>query len=1209
MKIKIIYAFFLIFWTYSIKAQIPKEKSSIPSPQAWNFTQYGNIPISYFTGLPDISIPLANIESADFKMPISLRYNVGAIRPDVHPGTTGLGWSLSLGGVVSRTIRGIPDELSFKRNIPTPQGTIDDTYLNGWMWNNDVWDFSENFSIDNILKILPDFKCNPNYELSHCPSYAYIGPHWIPYYGNGTNQYPYDYQCYRMTSGQNAPTPSRGQLDVLKDEFNFNVNGLSGSFYLTKGNWVSISDIKCNRKVKIELLGSLIDVAPELRPIWPYPSNGTAYYGHWDIIQNTNPWFQSNAFPKTISGFRIIDEDGTVYNFGKTHNGSNGYNAIEYSMGLFNYQEPWSAIAWHLSSILTPDLKGFYFSYDRGPKNYINIGSFQTSLYRSSFYSVFGNETAQTSNFVGGRIIYPSYLISVKSDIANIDLTYSKSTQLTYDPTDYIYSPSTGALFNSVYHTCINVYNSTFDWQKLDNVSISIKSRPKVNYSFTYNNISTERLFLKKLSMQVNDLSSTEHSFEYDNSINMPQYLAEQNDHWGFWNGTNTNVTELYFAISKQPNAAYLYPGVLTKINYPTGGYTQFTYEPNEYAKYVKHNRTEGVINAGGNIMAGGLRIKQIKSYDPIAQINFNQKQYFYKTGYNNSLTESQINALSSSGVLNSQIQYSWRDQVSYWSNTTAWTPGQFSVFSNQSIQHVYDKYHIGYSEVVEKLSDGSFSIFKFSNHDNGYTDDNFTNSLSAYVSSPYTKYSNNDFKRGLLLEKSDYNNNNVLLAKKTITYKANDASLPYFYDWDINYFHSSVSQEKYTKTALFGTVYKVFKYAFVPDIEKNIIYDQNGGNPLTMQTQNFYENPLHGYITKSVTLDSKGNEITNIYKRAGDYLPDFMLRNIANSRPGTILEKLQLKKDPITNIQSIVGGELNEYALSVGNNMPWLNSIYKLEIEKPISLSDFFETKPMTRNMNSILYQKDSRYKEALKILKYDNNYNSLDLLKKNGERNIILRGNKNNDIIANINITADNYQDWNFLGYTSFELYKYDSVDSYGYDFQMSQMDAEKDFIYTPQLISTTEAFSGQRSFNGQVESIGYVHEAAIYVLAKRGGNVPILQIRNAANVISNGPAFIKIGERAGWDIYKVIHSSGGTKIIINSNGNLIDELRILARNTKAIMTTYTYQNGLISTITDPNFNSLNYEYDRLGRLIYIRDKDKNIIKSYDYNFHHQP
>ena len=80
-------------------AQIPASSQSLPSPNVAALGLYGEIPVSKFTGMPDISVPIYEVPVGDFKLPFSLHYHAAGIRPDQHPGWVGMGWNLNTGGV------------------------------------------------------------------------------------------------------------------------------------------------------------------------------------------------------------------------------------------------------------------------------------------------------------------------------------------------------------------------------------------------------------------------------------------------------------------------------------------------------------------------------------------------------------------------------------------------------------------------------------------------------------------------------------------------------------------------------------------------------------------------------------------------------------------------------------------------------------------------------------------------------------------------------------------------------------------------------------------------------------------------------------------------------------------------------------------------------------------------------------------------------
>ena len=81
-----------------------------PSPTTQEFVKYGMIPVSHYTGVPNISIPIYNLKNGPLNLPISLSYHASGIKLEQEASWVGLGWSLNVGGVISRSIKGMPDE-------------------------------------------------------------------------------------------------------------------------------------------------------------------------------------------------------------------------------------------------------------------------------------------------------------------------------------------------------------------------------------------------------------------------------------------------------------------------------------------------------------------------------------------------------------------------------------------------------------------------------------------------------------------------------------------------------------------------------------------------------------------------------------------------------------------------------------------------------------------------------------------------------------------------------------------------------------------------------------------------------------------------------------------------------------------------------------------------------------------------------------------
>ncbi len=64
---------------------------------------------SLVTGAVEFEVPLYTLTAEDFSLPLTLRYRSNGIKPDDDPYPLGLGWSLSPGLRITRSIRGRPD--------------------------------------------------------------------------------------------------------------------------------------------------------------------------------------------------------------------------------------------------------------------------------------------------------------------------------------------------------------------------------------------------------------------------------------------------------------------------------------------------------------------------------------------------------------------------------------------------------------------------------------------------------------------------------------------------------------------------------------------------------------------------------------------------------------------------------------------------------------------------------------------------------------------------------------------------------------------------------------------------------------------------------------------------------------------------------------------------------------------------------------------
>lgn len=137
-----------------------------------------------------------------------------------------------------------------------------------------------------------------------------------------------------------------------------------------------------------------------------------------------------------------------------------------------------------------------------------------------------------------------------------------------------------------------------------------------LGYSFTNN----DRVFLDKVTFKD---PSQEYTMDYIQKESFPKRLTLGQDYWGYYNGQDNNQflvpkinNEFWqnFGGNREPSSAHTKIGLLKRINYPTKGYNEFTYEPNDYfgtkRTYTKNTMvlsttTEQVFNATENLQLG----------------------------------------------------------------------------------------------------------------------------------------------------------------------------------------------------------------------------------------------------------------------------------------------------------------------------------------------------------------------------------------------------------------------------------------------------------------------------------------------------------------------------------------------------------------------------------------------------------------------------
>lgn len=773
-------------------AQIPEMPKSMLSPSAAALGEYGEVPVSPFTGVPKIEIPLAEIEVGHHKLPISLSYHAGGVRPEQHPGWVGLGWTLKAGGCISRVIKDSIDEY----HVPTSR---------------------------------------PNQHTTKAPGYYYSR---ILFNYDNWNDFNHHFAFFH-----NADTLR--YKDYEPDEFSFNFLDYHGKFFLLpSGEW----GVQCDKPLKVHFIDVFINPYGELL--------------HSDV--NTNYMGYSDAF----GGFEIIAEDGTKYTFGGS------WESIEFCVPFFSQKncEP-RATSWYLTKIDYTDGRKVNLTYERdGFVAQFDISaSVQTHLYWRYRNSIERNcdNNLDIYNLYDGMLIIPSYLSCIQSDMIYVAFEREKANDLEYDLQKILTrrKPYTGVVYNVTGTELIPLLwenrgpNSNWSppvignlkWMKLKSISIISQSDNSTlkKFDFGYNdNVKTdERLLLEYFSETNGQTKGKKYFFTYNSPDSLPPYLDETTDHWGFYNATKAVYSDLnnYYHY-REPNPNVGQYGILSKITYPTKGFTKFIYEPHDYSLQVNNYRT-GVVNINSNKTAGGLRIKTIIT-KASEQEDSIIKNYYYVKDFNpkeNNTTK------PSSGILGATPQYMFQNYSPAPGNEDL-DSVNMNVFSTQSVQPGTENAsgcHVGYSEVVEVNNDGSFTKYIFSNFDNGYSDAMADTSLQVQHQM-YEPFSSKSFERGLLLNKeeySGYSDNYQLKHKSFFVYEKDDSSsLNYAPAVKIKYNNFFII-DQYTGNPFpvgyykEGTAYRNYTYLLREKTITDTVYEQNDDIPLTQVTNISYNN------------------------------------------------------------------------------------------------------------------------------------------------------------------------------------------------------------------------------------------------------------------------------------------------------------------------------------------------------------------------------
>ncbi|WP_217698812.1 hypothetical protein, partial [Sediminibacterium ginsengisoli] len=87
------------------------DNSMVPhSPEAEAIIKNTALPVTLYTGMPQISVPIYEIKGKSISLPVALTYNFNGFKPMEVASRYGLGWSLQGEGVITRMVKGRLDQ-------------------------------------------------------------------------------------------------------------------------------------------------------------------------------------------------------------------------------------------------------------------------------------------------------------------------------------------------------------------------------------------------------------------------------------------------------------------------------------------------------------------------------------------------------------------------------------------------------------------------------------------------------------------------------------------------------------------------------------------------------------------------------------------------------------------------------------------------------------------------------------------------------------------------------------------------------------------------------------------------------------------------------------------------------------------------------------------------------------------------------------------
>jgi hypothetical protein len=1179
-------------------------------PEVAALIKVADIPVSNYTGTSQFSIPIANVNLGDLQLPVSISYYSRGLRVNEEASWVGLGWSLNAGGVIHESIVGEKDS-----NIDYAQ--LSDAVL------------ANGTTVAYAIK--PSNMPEPCEETSPVPiEIDNWGVKWTKHVNRNT----------KVATYYNAP--SFRSVSHEPDLFIFNFGNWSGKFFKNNnGEWVVID--KTDFKITQNTDDSFTIIAPD----------GVKY--DFGFIQVTKPITYTET-----SGTGLIDNTYRSWHLTKITTLSGRTAVYSYKqVAPRTYPEPGNAQDGKCRSV--PVLSYYIGKQDYYTSASPNPEATAYDLKQSSSFTETANTYLEQINFGNGKI---QFFTEGRNDMMNGLLL--KQVEVSYN---------NNIVNRTIFGYDYFVGNSNYgDWITDPAIGYGPAKPGNAPNNDFYPGI-TDEIKRKRLKLNSVTTNGITHSFEYDVTP-LPYKTSLAKDVWGYFNGAQNNkntipdFNKLGYYDNDLPNAIRnnitltsnpladrkVFPqvqkaGLLTKINYPTGGYAVMEYEPNKI-DYMPIGTTPNITNKTVSVTDIGVGQQKLEfdiEYIPIANTGTIEVYLFCSSGSPcSSCTGYQNYANSSIPNGPPNITNGFYALLEKWNATTSsWELTSDNIFDFSST--VFNGTTVCIGSVSRTFTAGKYRIT--ANYPDNLPEGHYGSQMSR-ISVTYKGQDPNDilYGDGLRIKSIKYYENATKIAR-SLNYQYSSGRLlwkPIFYRYLEG--TASIFENVITPTVVPGSC--------VPPMEISLFLNCASTTPCEPAEVNHYEmsvysNPtidysyapsgaMTGYDEVTITEDNNNQQNgktkytyfndkpKNIFY---EFMPpgmpvsvpltngkekqiDYYKQNELTPKQTVTLEYITSKEDKYWNFKSAfidkyvsVGGGVSNYQFLEGFSQSWrrvLVNYYKLRMGK-VLLSK--KTTILNENGQSLNTVTDYTYNNNHQL----SSESTTDSKGQKRKMSYIYAGdfpNTTTGIIGDMksrNILSYPIEQWQQLGTLTTDA-QYNNYNITNNIFTLQSLDK----LNTNKPVSFTNALTAKDS--RYVKEMDFTYDGY--------GNLIMQQKRNdlkESYIWGYGNNY-PVAKIVGSDYTTAVQyvntttlnnaSSGSDDNVVRTELNKLHTGLAGLVSTKAFATTYTYNPLIgISSVTDANKRTNYYVYDGVNRLTLIRDQDNNIVKKVCYKYNGQP